>query len=390
MNRSPIRKPGRLDPCPCTSGKRFKDCHGKLDLLGFSIATYHPGMPSPEAFLKLAKETTERSQRRDRLGEIRLPNAPLIAGQRMVGVGGNIYTVDPKNAPLNFMGILLVQTLGYDWCEETFNRPGSPLHPIAEWYRVLMAWQQTNADSEGRLKGKLRGPVMAWFMLAYDVWVLSHYQPLTPLMDRLKDPNQFQGARYELSTYGLFVRGGFTLHPENEKDKLSDHFEFTATHNASGERVAVECKSRHRRGVLGFTDNGVSKLQANPQPGIRRMLRKALDKSTHDTPYIVCIDLNLPPSDAQTGKKILESATREVRGLSMAYRKRGQKFPATMVLLTNHPHHYGSLDELDAADHAVIRITDAAHPFVGVGVSKQVLKGLESYGNLPQSWDDFD
>jgi hypothetical protein len=383
----PQRKPRSLDPCPCTSGKRFKDCHGRLDLLGYHIANYYPGMAPVEVFIKAAREATEGRLRRERLGEIQLPNTMEFAGQRMVGVGGNLYGVDPKLAPLNFMGRLLVQTLGEAWCAETFRRTALPLHPIAVWYPVLMEWQDRQVDAQGMLKVKLSGPVMAWFMLAYDVWVLSHHQLLMPLMARLRDPHQFQGARLELTTYALFVRAGFTLHPENEKDTLKDHFEFTATHEASVEQVAVESKSRHRPGVLSF--GAGAKARQNPSPGIRRTLRNALKKS-HDMPYVVCIDLNLAPSDAATGDKNLESATKEIEGLMRSYHTRGVKFPATRVILTNYPHHYGSSDVLDAIDNCVIQVAEPAHPFVSIDSYKRIVKALDAYGNLPRSWEDFD
>ena len=96
-----------------------------------------------------------------------------------------------------------------------------------------------------------------------------------------------------------------------------------------------------------------TKARQNPSPGIRRTLRNAHKKS-HDTPYGVCIDLNLPPSDAATGEKNLERATQEIEGLKQSFHRRSEKFPATLVILTNYPHHYGSADVLDVINNCVI------------------------------------
>src|ERR1700722_16983213 len=390
-----MSKPRRLGPCPCGSGKRYKHCQGELELEGIALGSFHKGMPTVEQFRKMVKAVDESSANRLRqralFGETGLSNSVEFGGRRMVAVGGTIFEIDPKFAPINFMGNYLTQdAMGNDWCIETFKDTGPGAHPISLWYRDLMLWMNQHHEGGGLVKGKLSGPVKAWFQLAYDVWILSHHQLLSPLIERLKDRTQFQGARYELTTYALFVRAGFELRPEDERDIEQKHVEFIAHHRESGEQVAVEAKSRHRQGVLSFT--GVARhAKANQQPNITANLKKALAK-TRSMPYVVCIELNLPPTeDHEVRRQHMESAAQEVQVLCADYASRGEKFPATLVILTNYPHHYGGVNELDpVCDQSIMVIAEPAHPFASPTTLLEIRAGLESYGNLPRSWEDFD
>lgn len=173
----------------------------------------------------------------------------------MVGVGGTLFAVDPKQTPLNFMAALLVDALGPRWFEEELAKVNSQAeHPIISWYRSTMEWQQRNADDTGLVSATMTGPVKAWFQLAYDVWLLSHHQLLTPLIARLRNRNEFQGTRYELTTYALFVRAGFKIEPEDERNSNENHVEFFAQHPRATERIAVEAKSRRRRITLALAE----------------------------------------------------------------------------------------------------------------------------------------
>jgi len=109
---------------------------------------------------------------------------------------------------------------------------------------------------------------------------------------RLLDPRSFQAARHELKVAAIFLVAGFDLQFEDEQDTSRRHPEFVAIDRLSPARVAVEVKSRHRRGVQGFAGG------RDPQPGdhvdIRQPVLEAYGK-TSDLPYYVFVDTNLPP-----------------------------------------------------------------------------------------------
>jgi hypothetical protein len=199
-----------------------------------------PGGPTPDVIRQIAKMVREgearAAARQKRFGHTGIPNTVELADRRAVCVGGQIRFVDPRWAPLNFMARLLVETLGESWFGrqlETAADPTRTPHPIISWYRDTMAWQSRHADTEGHVRGFVSGPARAWFLLAYDVWVLSHHALLQPLVPRLRDIRYFQGRRYELDTYALFVRGGFVR--ERQGCRRSEWCGRTALSDRGGE-----------------------------------------------------------------------------------------------------------------------------------------------------------
>jgi hypothetical protein len=383
------------EPCPCESGKTFKDCHGVVEREGVKLGRLTPKSPPPDTLRKMAawaRESVQREQRRrSQFGELRLPNAPEFPpGQRIVGVGGVLYQVDARHAPLNFMGQLLVNTLGQEWCAQQLARTDGTPHPIIEWYRDAMDWQQRHVVEDNRVRGILNGPAKAWFLLAFDMWVLQHHALLAPLLRRLRNPREFHGARYELTNYALFLRAGFDVERDPETDNRVGHVEFFATQRQTRERVEVEAKCRYRPGVLGFPAAGYNPT-LNPQPNVTGVLRAALRKSTTG-PYVVCIELNLPPTQsAEETQARFKAAQTEIDHLTQEYANNDEAFPITVVVLTNYPHHYGLPDAKDPpTDQVVIAPYRAEHPFAHQDTTDRLIAALDAYGYLPQSWDDFD
>ena len=92
---------------------------------------------------------------------------------------------------------------------------------------------------------------MAYLLLAYDLYILRDHRALLKRnVERMQHPDQFQGARYELTVTATMIRAGFDVIMENEGDKSTRHVELTAAHRVTGQRLAVEAKSRHYPGVL--------------------------------------------------------------------------------------------------------------------------------------------
>jgi len=364
---------------------------------GILASNINRNAPPAEVIVKMgrmAEEGISRAAERKRLyGETQLPNSAEFNGMRMVGVGSAIYGVDPKLAPLNFMGQLLIQTLSRDWFTGQLaaaENSATPIHPIISWCRDTMAWQDKHVDKDGMVSGVLSGPARAWFLLGYDVWVLMHHFLLQPLLPRLRDIKQFQGARYELTTYALFIPGGFKPERDAETDNASKHVEFVAHNAATGERVAVEAKSRHRPGVLGFPSAGY-KSEDDPNPGITGRLRDALEQR-RAMPYVICLELNLPPAATRREAEAkLKLAQAEIETVTQEYSQNNEPFPATLVVVTNYSHHYGEPDKPDPRWYqSVIQVRNPAHTFTHPDTTTQIIKALDAYGNMPKSWDVFD
>lgn len=193
--------------------------------------------------------------------------------------------------------------------------------------------------SKGLSKGALfsataTGLVMAHAALAYDLYVIEHPGLLKPsFVNRLKDRQQFQGARYEAYVTASFIRAGFYITPEDETDRTTTHCEFVARHGA-GPTYSIEAKSRHRGGILG-------QAGSPPPPeeivaDVSSLLAKALRKhAAHDR--VVFIDVKVPPQDGP----ILKSAWfRRAAGQLSQLEAQTRSVPPGFVFFTNQPYHY--------------------------------------------------
>ncbi|MGC2651990.1 MAG: hypothetical protein WA304_14435 [Candidatus Cybelea sp.] len=138
--------------------------------------------------------------------------------------------------------------------------------------------------------------VSALLSFAYDLYTLENYSLLPKrLVKRLQHTDQFQGARYETYVAAAFVRAGFVVTPEDERDVTSSHCEFTAVNAATGEAYSVEAKSRHRAGYLGRP--GAPTPLREIQGDARRLLISGLRKEANHE-RVVFIDVNVPPADS--------------------------------------------------------------------------------------------
>ena len=98
--------------------------------------------------------------------------------------------------------------------------------------------------------------MLGYFTFAYDLFTVQDNGRLDArLIERLKNCDQFQGARHELFAEATCLRAGFSIEHEDETDGLTRHAEFTATHKASGQRVSVEAKSKHRPAYSAFQEH---------------------------------------------------------------------------------------------------------------------------------------
>ena len=119
-------------------------------------------------------------------------------------------------------------------------------------------------DPESGLVSAIRdGILSALLALAYDLYVLRNYSKLQDeVVARLRHPDQFQGARYELFVAATFIRGGCDIGYEDESDGSKKHTEFVAKHQKSGFEMSVEAKARQRH-LRGDFD------LATIRPGVR-------------------------------------------------------------------------------------------------------------------------
>lgn len=329
-----VVKIGRNSPCPCGSGKKYKKCcmprAGGLD--AEKLALYRS---------KLSRSLGKERHRREKYGYVRPVISTTFDGLRWVAVGSTVYYSKAWKTVPDFLFYYIKVVLGAEWgTNEIKTKPLEERHPILQLYHSHCLFQerhQGTKNADGLYHGELDGPAAAYLQLAYDLYVLGdHLELQESLVTRLKHPDQFQGARYELAVATHCIRAGFDIAFEDETDTARKHPEFIATHRETGQLVAVEAKSRHRPGVFGFP----GEKQEEPRAGVRNILLKALDKFD-GLPYAVFVDLNLPPHEVGDITELpwLQELIEEIQRLSG---NNDEPHHYNLLMFTNYPEHYGA------------------------------------------------
>lgn len=303
----------------------------------------------PEVLAALARHNLRVKHEERTYGKVR----PIVHGDfqehKFVAVGAALYWAKDWKSFTDFLLHYIKRLLGGDWGNAELAKPPAERHPIIQWYGSLCRMQertrqQGSPDANGLYTSELDGPSRAYVLVAYDLYVLRHHGALQQsLIARLKQHDQFQGARYELTVTAAMIRAGFDIDFEDETDTTRRHPEFRAKHRATGEVLAVEAKSRHRPGVLAFP--GDQSPVAGFRVGIHRLLHDALTKPT-TFPYLVFVDANMPQEVASPLSIVpwQEEVMRTVAAVEQ--RLAGEQLVdtgtvATAVIVTNDPDHYG-------------------------------------------------
>jgi hypothetical protein len=323
-------------------------------------------------------------------------------GQRVVFVGRKLYGPDKWKTFIDFLDSYMKLKFTTEWGNAEIAKPAAERHPVIVWYQDVCEFQRKHAgtrNADGIYSADMTGSVYAYFSLAYDLYVLEHLSLMEPVMlKRLRHADQFHGARYEAFVAATFLRSGFTVELENERDELHTHCEFTARDRNTQRAFSVEAKTRARDGTMGrpgeFQDPG-------GDAKINRPLRDALSKEAkHER--IIFIDANMPPDEAPLVEKDWFKAAFTSMKLLEAREDPEQPYPPAFVFLTNRPHHYvrntadapGSMYCFTAIKRPEFkrdetrptvdlwRSVEAAHPEF-----RELLKTLEFRNSIPNEFE---
>ena len=281
-----LSKPGRNSLCPCGSGVKFKRCHGRLD--------HPPGINTKSVIPKeILRAIHQVKQKRDshaaKHGSVKEIITADFKGWRIVAVGSKLHYSKTWRVFTDFLGPYLQSKLGKEWGEKQVKLPLEEQHPVVQWRTIFATHQMSSVPNEKGLYDSKLGSANAWFRLAYDLYLIEQNAELQKrLIRRIREPDKFQGARFEAAVAAMMLAAGYELSFANERSP-GKHPEFFAKHRVTGHRLAVEAKSRHRSGILGFE----AKTKAvKPQSlDVFALLRDAVDKDTRD-PLLVFIELN--------------------------------------------------------------------------------------------------
>jgi len=308
-------KNGRSAPCPCGSGKKYKRCHGSIEQQEAMAHRIRQSMMSSE---------TQRLQRERQQGL----GKPIISaegfGQRFIAVKDRLLHSQKWLTFHDFLNDYIKMAIGSKWGNSELAKPFEQRHPILVWYHYVCEHDKNYVKEFGKVHSSpMTGAYAAYLHLAYDLYALDHNADLQEkLLQRLRNHDNFHGARYEVFVAATLIRAGFEIEFENEDDRRSSHCEFTATFPRSGKRFSVEAKHC-----------------ASARIRIGRQLHRALAKQANHI-RIVFIDINMPDDRAGTNtSRQMDSALRVLRNLENS-KINGKPLPESYLFLTNTPWHH--------------------------------------------------
>jgi len=195
----------------------------------------------------------------------------------------------------NFLLYLLKGVLGKQWADTQYSLSENEQHVILRWLNLLSA-QFNEAIANDKSSNPLirlmpSGNALELMSLADDIYRLLLANALHPKMiNRIKNYEEFQGARYECMIAASFIKAGFAIQWQTGTKKQC---EFIAKHRRTNEIIAVEVKSRRRRGTLNW--RGDRECPNTLRTDVEHLYEKALTQCPDNIPCGIFIDVNLPP-----------------------------------------------------------------------------------------------
>lgn len=303
-----------------------------------------------EAVGKMMGDIRRREEWPLRHGAI-LPSATCSHsdGTRLVSAGNQIFTIPMEQTWYGFLYNLLAEQIGSEWFAGEIAKPKGSRHILADWYFEAC---HREADENGHFTGhdpeNEIGTTLAFRSVAYDMFCMMQAMNLSPkLIGRLRHPDQFEGARYELWVAASLARAGFTLEFFDEDDRASRHGEGIATHTATAKKYWIEAKRKHRPGfdyLRAIFERWPIKVDA-------RLVAAAMQKPAEQD-RLIFIDVNRPPwKRTEVDAPWIGAFRKSLNLLERQPRYRDHSDQRAFVMVTNHPYHYVSNIRPDPKQH---------------------------------------
>lgn len=349
-------KIGRNDPCPCGSSKKFKKC----------------------CLMKACKAPEPVSD---------FPLVTKHKGRVVVALSGRVYTLAEGRTFHEFLFDHLQEQVGKEWWDAQIKKDPQDRHIIVHWYFALFEWKRKNATEGNKVStawGAItNGPVQALFQLAFDIYILAHYKVLSKeIVERLKGRDAFQGARYEIAVAAIFARLDYKI--EWVKDEKRKRCEFIAVHAGTGDKIAVEAKSRRRSGVLHETlkYEGPVKMKGD----IGNLLRDALTQKPDGHAFVIFVDLNLPSTNSEFPDKPWFGDIKEViSDIDRIAEEAGKPQKYNAIFVTNFATYYGDPDKTAPhGEHVSIISQNPETPLKDPQPILELVRKMRNYSGIPK------
>ncbi len=362
-------------------------------------------MRSSEFWAEIDQRMKEANALRVRREKQQGLGRPIIAAKlsnhQIVAVGNRVHFSATWRTFHDFLRDHFLSLLGKEWLEAEQAKPPENRHRMLQWFDQAADFtRRTGTISDGIYRAPMTGAIRAFINLAYNIYLIAHHTGkdgdtiVKGYIGRLKSmrPDTFAGALFETYAAAAFLKAGFTLKFENERDGLASHVEFVALYPKTGRYFSVEVKAReHASGGEDVDD--VKRLR------VANKLNKALGKEAAHT-RVVTIEINVP--DVVTSYEGWPAAAMEqIRYNEKTDFPSGKKKPSAYVFVTNHAFHNNlatpdaGLQLLAAGFHIPDFGPDAGHAsYRSVLESRarheemfSLMKSMQTHYEIPSTFD---
>ncbi len=363
------KKIGRNTRCPCGSGKKYKKCCiGVRERL------------SPDV-LRAAEDLARRQ-----------PNAvddfappPEIRtswrGKTVRAIWNRIVLRPQSETFHEFLLAVLNTVFGRRWFEIESAKSADDRHVVARWADSWARLSNTAAPPDHKpgiqYSAPSTGETNELLTMARDLYVLQRVNRLPgALKKRLRLRDAFQGARYEVAIAASFVRCGFSI--EWIRDQSKKGPEFIATHESRRLTIAVETKSRHRRGTLH--QRGPAAAPEELVADVQALVREAVKQRIGGVAFAIFVDVNLP-----LGQRSNEGKPRWWSDVTPIFESYSSgTAPYEILSFTNLSWHFDGGDEIDDDPELLMSHANRSEvPLTDVAAIKALFSSLMSYGLIP-------
>jgi hypothetical protein len=282
-------------------------------------------------------------------GGVRSPLDQQIDRNRIVVAGPQMFEIPSAWSFHEFLLSYGQSQLGEDWIIS--NAQTHPL--VTHLIKGKAGIRPTCASDSKFVGGTMNGDLFAFLSFAYDLFTLADNAVVQKsLFDRLRKPDQYQGARYEMFVAASLLRAGFKVAFEDESDSLTSHCEFTATSKQTNRSFSVEAKSRHRK-PLDSDD------KATPKSGMYSLMQRALaKKASHER--IIFADVNLPPDDQPVFQQSWHQEVAATLNELEQKQRENDPWPQAIVFFTNRK--TSPWPSKEAGGNTTVLLTAINHP----------------------------
>lgn len=313
-----------------------------------------------------------------------LPQRLLYPDHILWKVGDQTFKRPLRETLIDFLIVHLKFTLGEEWANKQFALPENERHAIMRWWFSFCELQKASAGPDHKdgkwFKVEPSGDAMNFMSFADDLYRLRLAHALRPKMiDRLRNRDEFQGARYECAIAASFVRSGFNI--AWQTTGTGKKCEFIATHKLTDESIAIEVKSRRRPGILN--EPGEPQDRAMLRADVKYLYEKALGQCPSDIPYGIFIDVNLPRESAADVNRI--PWWDDIKALLNEYPEPEPTSPAieTCLVFTSFEWNYTGTERAKGWRYVWTFPQYVRHRLRKQDTFIAILRAIQTYGQIP-------